>query len=267
MSNAMQDLKGKIAFITGGASGIGLAIAQALADEGARVVLADIDAVQLEFARTRVSGDPLPIMLDVSDRAAWSHAKDQVEARLGPVDILCNNAGIGGDGMGLAHMHPDAFDRMIRICLTGTFNGIHTFVAGMIQRGCGHIVNTASLAGLIHPPTIGAYCAAKAAVVALSESLRAEAGAAGVGVTALCPGTVRTRIDETTRKAGSARPERSALPSLSTRTLDPSAVGSAVVDAIRRNYAYLITHWEFRQPFEARIAAVFEAFDRAAQLT
>jgi short-subunit dehydrogenase len=89
----------------------------------------------------------------------------------------------------------------------------------MMQRGSGHIVNTASLAGLIHPPTIGAYCAAKAAVVTLSESLRAEAGAAGVGVTALCPATVRTRIGETTRKAGSARPVPSALPCSSTRTL------------------------------------------------
>ena len=260
----MDHLTDRVALVTGAASGIGLAMAQALSREGVRVVLADIDETRLAFAREQVAGDTMACRLDVVDRENWKHALQAVEDHFGPVDIVCNNAGIASDGHTLAEMSPVSFDRVIAINLAGTFNGISACVPGMIARWRGHVVNTASLAGLVHPPTVGAYSAAKAGVIALSESLRAEVAAAGVGVTVVCPGQVRTRIDETTRAAGSDRPSVPPDPTAQARIIEPDEVGSAVVDAIRRNLAYVITHGEFSVPFEARIAGIKEAFSQAS---
>lgn len=259
----MRDFKNKVVFVTGGASGIGLAMAEALGAQGARVVLADIDEAQLDMATARIK-ESLPVVLDVTDRNAWQDARRLVEARFGPVDILCNNAGIASDGRTLVDTDPKMFDRVVGISLTGTFNGISTFAAGMAERGSGHIVNTASLSGLIHLPAVGAYSAAKAGVVAISECLRTELAPAGVGVTIVCPGMVRTRISETTRKAGGDVPRDLLAPSNFRRVLEPEIVGAAVVEAIRDNQAYLITHAEFRSLFDERLALVSDGFGRAA---
>src|SRR5688572_4540235 len=163
------------AFITGGASGLGLGIADVLVERGLRVTLADIDRQELADVlpqRTQAyRGQPL----DVRDRVAWASAKAEAEADFGPVDILVNNAGIAPIGRELADEAPDTFDLVIEVNLTGVFNGIATFAPGLRARGRGHIVNTASLAGLIvNTPGFGTYAIAKFGVVGMSEQLRVE---------------------------------------------------------------------------------------------
>jgi len=253
-------IKGATAFVTGGASGIGLAIARALAGEGARVAIADIHADWLDAALGDASGPEIGTVLDVTDRAGWARARDQVEARLGPVDILVNNAGIGPDLNPLADMPPEHFDRLVAIKLTGTFNGIHTFVPGMRERRRGHVVNTASMAGLMASARLGAYTASKFAVVGLSEVLRAELEPHGVGVSVLCPGLTATRLAETSARAGVSKV--SAGPSPARAALDPAIVGDLVVEGIRHNHLHIVTHGEYRPHVERRMARVLDAFDR-----
>jgi NAD(P)-dependent dehydrogenase (short-subunit alcohol dehydrogenase family) len=255
----MERIEGRIAFITGAASGIGLAVAEALLDAGARVVLADIDSAALDAATTRLGDAALSVTLDVRDRDGWNRARKLTEAHFGPVDILVNNAGIGPDGRDLADMDPVSFDRVVAIKLTGTFNGITTFGAPMRGRGDGHIVNTASMAGLIANARLGAYTASKFALVGLSEVLRAEMAPHGVGVSVLCPGLVRTRLGETTRTAGS---DRFDLPEGTRQAgLDPGIVAAMVLDAIRTNKLHIVTHGEYRDPVARRMKQVLAAFD------
>ena len=199
----MFEFAGRIAFITGGASGIGLALGKALAGEGARVVLADINGDALAEAERAVSGKVATVQLDVRDRSQWLHARKFTEARFGPVSILVNNAGIINDGgaqvaqRGLIDQSPDSWDRMIGINLTGVYNGIATFGARMRDRGDGHIVNTASTQGVITCAGVGSYCASKFALEALSDALRLELAGSGVLVSLIEPGPIRTRFLET----------------------------------------------------------------------
>ena len=249
------DINGKIALVTGAAGGIGLAIAQALASEGARVILADIDQEELDRAATVIPGAET-IVMDVTNRDHWKRAVERFRA----VDILINNAGIGPDGLMLADMDADSFDRIIRINLTGVFNGVSAFAGVMRDRGSGHIVNTASMAGLTASPRLGGYTAAKFGVVGMSEVLRAEMLPHGVGVSVLCPGYVPTRLAETTGKAGSPVP--SATMSATTATpLDAAIVGQMVVDAIRSGKPLIVTHGQYRGAVENRFDAILAAFD------
>lgn len=255
----MEKIAGQTAFITGGASGIGLAIASALIEAGARVMIADIDVSALEAAVALLGQQAAMVRLDVRDRDNWAAARATVEARLGTVGILVNNAGIGPDGHALADMDPEAFDRVVAIKLTGTFNGIATFGADMRARGEGHIVNTASMAGLIASARLGAYTASKFAVVGLSEVLRAEMAPHGVGVSVLCPGLVRTNLGATTRAAGSDR--ANAGPQSTDAGIDPTIVGAMVIDGIRANSLHIVTHGDYRGHVAKRMARVVEAFD------
>jgi len=249
------DINGKIALVTGAASGIGFAVAQALAAEGSRVILADIDGDELVRAAAAIPGAET-IVLDVTNRDQWALARE----RFGTIDILVNNAGIGPDGFALADMDAESFDRIIRINLTSVFNGISTFAAAMRDRGSGHIVNTASMAGLTASPRLGGYTAAKFGVVGMSEVLRAEMLPHGVGVSVLCPGYVATRLAETTGKAGSPVP--SATMSATTATpLDAAIVGQMVVDAIRSGKPLIVTHGQYRSAVENRLKNVAAAFD------
>lgn len=250
-----MDVNGRIALVTGAASGIGFAIARALAEEGSRVILADIDRDELGRAAAAIPGAET-IVLDVTNRDQWAIAGQ----RFGAIDILVNNAGIGPDGFPLADMDAESFDRIIRINLTGVFNGISTFAAAMRDRGSGHIVNTASMAGLTASARLGGYAAAKFAVVGMSEVLRAEMLPHGVGVSVLCPGYVPTRLAETTGKAGSAVPSTD-LSSTTTTPLDAAIVGRLVVDAIRSGKPLVVTHGEYRGAVEARLENVLVAFD------
>jgi NAD(P)-dependent dehydrogenase (short-subunit alcohol dehydrogenase family) len=259
----MQQFDGRVAFVTGGASGIGLAIATSLIAAGSRVMIADLDPVVLEKAVTALGPQAASVKLDVRDRDGWAAARIAVEERFGPVDILVNNAGIGPDGYPLADMDPTAFDRVIAIKLTGTFNGVATFGAGMRARGDSHIVNTASMAGLIALPNLGAYTASKFAVVGLSEVLREEMAPHGVGVSVLCPGLVRTNLGETTTSAGSERIHAVPVdsPAATDRGIDPAVVGKIVIEAMRENRLHIVTHGDYREQVAARMDRVVGAFD------
>jgi NAD(P)-dependent dehydrogenase (short-subunit alcohol dehydrogenase family) len=263
----VEIIEGRTAFVTGGASGIGLAIVEALVAEGARVVMADWNAEAVDREARRIGGAVVAQQLDVTDRAGWAAAKVRAEAAFGPVEILVNNAGIGPDLNELADMPPDSFDRLVGIKLTGTFNGITTFAADMRARGEGHIVNTASMAGLMASARLGAYTASKFAVVGLSEVLRAEMEPHGVGVSVLCPGMVRTNLAANT--PASQRP--AGMPSGMEAGIDPALVGTDVIAAIRANRLYIITHGEYGTFVAERAARLQRAFtdapDRSRRLS
>src|SRR5579871_3992622 len=172
----------KFVFITGGGGGIGGGMAQAFAEKGARIVLADINA---DFAREEAGALPPGaqvecVSLDVTSIESWNAARSQAEARFGPVDILCNNAGVSAGFGPLVDMAPAEFDRLIAVNLTGVFNGIKTFAPQMTERGSGHIVNTSSINGLCANPGSAGYSASKFAVTGLSDALRQELAADGV---------------------------------------------------------------------------------------
>jgi NAD(P)-dependent dehydrogenase (short-subunit alcohol dehydrogenase family) len=248
----------KHAFITGGASGIGLAIGDALVSRGVRVSLADIDQPSLLEVLSRRSGLYGGQTLDTRDREAWADAKARAEAAFGPVDILVNNAGIGPNGQGFADMDPASFDRIIAINLTGVFNGVAAFAADMRRRGRGHIVNTSSTAGLTFSPQgAGAYTVAKHGVVSMSETLRAEMAPHGVGVSVLCPGLVATNLPRSTARLSGAGDLNASMPDTS---IDPALVGDLVADGIEKNLPYILTHPEYWPSIEQRQKAVEAAF-------
>ncbi|MGE3691175.1 MAG: SDR family oxidoreductase [Novosphingobium sp.] len=261
----MKEISGITAFITGGASGIGLGIGKALARHGAQVMLSDIDSTTLEKAAQDFPGEAGTVVLDVRDRKQWSDARAATEARFGPVGILVNNAGIMNEGTSanykehsLVTQSADSFDRMIAINLTGVFNGIHEFGPGMAERGEGHIVNTSSSQGLISCGGVGAYCAAKFGVVGMSEALQQELAHRGVGVSVLCPGVTQTNLpNSTARLVGLPEIEMPEGFGMST-----DIVGQQVVDAILANELYIITHGEYVVPIAQRHARIMAAAAR-----
>ncbi len=274
----MQHFTERIAFITGGASGIGFGMAEAFASRGMSVAIADIDeaAIEARAQELRALGAKvLPLVLDVRDRDNWEQAARETESKLGPVDILCNNAGVTGYTP-LAQTPPEQWDWIISVNLTGTFNGVHTFAQRMIDRKAGgHIVNTASTAGLYASKnfTIGAYTASKCGVIGMSEMLRTELAPHGIGVSILCPGLVKTNIGPNTIKLRPGpKTEAPALTPLQERLradsrrygMDPRKVGDRVAVAIQNNDCYIITHPEFRRFVEARFQALLADFKESA---
>ncbi len=267
----MQDFQSKVAFVTGGASGIGLGIVKALLGAGAKVVIADLRQDHLDEAvdqfRGRGLGDRVhAIRLDVSDRAAMASAAAETEKRFGKVHVLVNNAGVGIEGP-LRDATYDDWDFGLGVNLGGVVNGIQSFVPRIRAHGeGGHVVNTASLAGLVWMPSFMAiYTTSKAAVITLSECLRDDLEPDHIGVSVLCPGPVKSNIHQ----AGRNRPERfrgttgfaEAEAQLARRTvsplwMEPEAVGEKVLRAIRNGELYVITHGEWRDAFDQRIAAI-----------
>ncbi|MFD6674607.1 SDR family oxidoreductase [Rhodococcus zopfii] len=252
------------AFVTGGASGIGRGIVEALADAGVRVTIADIDRSGAETVAATRPGELAALELDVRDRAGWRAAKAQAEKRFGPVDILVNNAGIGFNGRDIADLDPEVFDRIIDIDLTGVFNGISTFAADLRVRGRGHIVNTASVMALTAgAPGRGAYSAAKSAVVAMSEALRQEMAPHGVGVSVLCPGLVRSNLDSTTARLGGQVEEVVHIKGDGSLGMDPAEAGARVLDGITRDLPYILTHPHYLSHVDARMDALHRSFTEA----
>ncbi|MDE2597405.1 MAG: SDR family NAD(P)-dependent oxidoreductase [Sphingomonadales bacterium] len=247
------------AFITGGASGIGLGIAEALAARGVQVTIADANEETLAAVLVSHGDGWRGVVLDVRDRAGWARAKAEAEAAFGPVDIVVNNAGIAPNGQTFADMNPDSFDRIIAINLTGVFNGVHTFAADMRDRGRGHVVNTASMAGLATSVAgTGAYSAAKFGVVSISETLRGELAENGVGVSVLCPGYVQTGLSlNTARLGGETRGGGLAMPP---SDISPEQVGDMVVRGIEANDLYIISHPHNWSGVEKRIRGLLAAF-------
>jgi len=252
------------AFVTGGASGIGRGIAEALADAGVCVTIADIDREATEEVVVTRPDDFAGLALDVRDRAAWREAKARSEAVFGPVDILVNNAGIGFNGRDFADLDPEVFDRIIDIDLTGVFNGISAFAADLRARGRGHIVNTASVMALTAgAPGRGAYSAAKSAVVAMSEALRQEMAPHGVGVSVLCPGLVRSNLDSTTTRLGGQVENVAHIKGDGSLGMDPAEAGARVLDGIARDLPYILTHPHYLSHVEARMDSLRRCFAEA----
>src|SRR5687767_9606773 len=187
----MDTLSGKVAVVTGAASGIGLALAHAFAGEGAKVVLADIEEGPLDDAvgNLAASAEAVGVVCDVRDPAAVDALAKTTLDRFGAVHVICNNAGVVAGG--LSWLVPaDRFRWVVEVNLLGVANGIRSFVPHMIEQGEGHVVNTASAAGLATGPGMASYFATKHGVVALTEALAwdlAMAGATGVGCSVLCP--------------------------------------------------------------------------------
>jgi NAD(P)-dependent dehydrogenase (short-subunit alcohol dehydrogenase family) len=261
-----MQLHGKVAFITGGASGIGLGMAEAFAARGMKLMLADIEATALERAgaQLRAAGAQVEtLQLDVTDRVAMAAAADAIEAAFGGVDVVCNNAGVIVSG-GADMIDYSDWDWMLSVNLYGVISGVKTFAPRLISRGGGHFVNTASVAGLHGMNNVIGYGTSKFAVVGLSECLRLDMVKHNVGVSVLCPGMVATALATSQRnRPGAAtsapsvlpEPDRSAL-----RHIDPREVGEMTANGIIANKPYILTHAEFREPIEARYRALIEAF-------
>ena len=218
----------------------------------------DVDLASIEAHAARLAPHAVALRLDVTDRAAWAEVRAVAEQRLGPVDILINNAGVAPDWAELVDTSDAHFDLLVAIMVTGAFNGIRTFGPSMRERGTGHVVNTASLSGLLPSANVGAYTAAKCALIGLSESLRAEMEPHGVGVSVLCPGAVRTNLVAAAPRPASHRPTIA-------RIIEPEVVGRYVVDAILANELYVMTHAEAKPAVAARSAKLLEAFDRLSR--
>jgi NAD(P)-dependent dehydrogenase (short-subunit alcohol dehydrogenase family) len=190
----LRVFKGAVAIVTGGASGIGKALAEALAERGCEVVLADLDAQLAENAASALCSRGLKATaasLDVTSFAAISKTIDETVQRCGRLDYMFNNAGISLSGEVQAHRIED-WDRILDVNLRGVINGIQAAYPLFVSQGFGHIVNTASMRGLVPVPLSASYGATKAAVISISKSLRAEAASAGVRVSVLCPGVIKT---------------------------------------------------------------------------
>lgn len=279
----MKDLADKVAFVTGGASGIGFGIASALAQAGVKVMLADIEKAALDKAvekLKRANAAVDGVVADVSLRGALEDAAGETVARFGKVHILVNNAGVGGEGP-LDRWTNAGWEWVVGVNLWSAIYGFQTFVPLMQKHGeGGHIVSTSSMAGMI--AAAGAqYAVTKHAVVALSESTRGELAQHKIGVSVLCPGFIRTNILDSARnlqerfKGSNARtlsdwaaPDEAAAATIQFMKqridggLDPLYVGELVREAIEANELYIFTDAEFEPLFDARVAEIKKSFDR-----
>jgi NAD(P)-dependent dehydrogenase (short-subunit alcohol dehydrogenase family) len=248
---------GTHAFVTGGASGIGLGMADALARRGVRVTLADCNRDALQSVLAERGGAFQGVDLDVRHRQQWQTAKQRAEATFGAVDVLVNNAGIAPDGAQLADSNPESFERIIAVNLVGVYNGVVTFADALRTAGRGHILNVASIAGLsVVGRGTGAYIASKFAVVGLSETLRTELAPHGVGVSVLCPGHVSTNLLENTTRIGG----RIGGAATMSGGLDPAVAGELAARGVERNDLYILTHFNDFEPVYERFRALDAAF-------
>lgn len=247
-----MELQGRVAVVTGAASGIGLALTERFVAEGMSVVMADIETEVLETQAARLLAQGAPVTAvtcDVSDAAQVAELRDTAVSAHGAVHVLCNNAGVASGGS-TWRTKPAVWDWVVAVDLLGVAYGVNAFVPLMIEQGEGHIVNTASEAGLCATPMLGAYHAAKYGVVGLSEALVMELAGTGVGVSCLCPELVRTKIFESTRNApahlGLRQPEAVSMEMLEavmkTTALDPAIVAGNVHDAIVDGRFWVLTH-------------------------
>jgi NAD(P)-dependent dehydrogenase (short-subunit alcohol dehydrogenase family) len=269
----MKVLQDRVAFVTGGASGIGFGIAGAFIEAGMKVVLADLrqDHIDEAMQTLRSRGHAArahAIRLDVTDRAAMAAAADETERVFGKVHVLINNAGVGIQGPFKGVTYAD-WDFGLGVNLGGVVNGLQTFIPRIRSHGeGGHIVSTASLAALVPmPATFVIYVAAKAAVVGISESIRGELMQENIGVSVLCPGPVRTNIHEVSKnrpaqfEVGAAfrEAQKSEAPVGFPSMMEPAEVGALVLKAIRNDELYVITHGEWRAAAAGRHAAIMAA--------
>jgi len=276
----MRELAGKTAFVTGGAGGIGFALGRAFAEAGMKVMLADIETEALAAAVKSlhtIGPEVRGVPCDVADPVSVERAAEASYEAFGNVHVVCNNAGVAAAG-GIDNISLDNWRWVLDVNLMGVLHGIRTFLPHIRAHGeGGHIVNTASMAGMNSGLGFSPYVASKFAVVGMSEGLATQLKPFGIGVSVLCPGFVRTRIGE----SGRNRPERygpahtpdpaspagalvAQIAELLKSGLDPSDVAARVLTAIREEELYVFTHPEMRTEVEVRFAAIQAAMDKAA---
>ena len=270
----ITEFAGRTAFVTGGASGIGLGIAKVLAGRGARVVLADLRPDHIEdalaqFAGGAQSNQVSAIELDVTQREAYADAAARMQRDFGGIDILVNNAGVGLEGPILEATYAD-YDFGFGVNVGGVINGFVSFLPQMIAHGRGgHIVSTASLAAeVVMPPHLAIYAASKAAVCHYCEAVKPELAEKDIGVSILLPGPVKSNIHETQANRPAHLLEgsgyRASEEKLSRRIvgdnwMEPEEAGELVADGILANRTYLVTHGFYKDAMRARADAVLDA--------
>ncbi len=257
----MEHLVGKVAVVTGAGSGIGKALAERFVAEGMKVVLADLDEVRLrsvEAQLTEVGGDVFPVVVDTALEESVQALAAKALDRYGAAHVLCNNAGVVGTGDPWTGPM-SVWEWVVGINLYGVIHGIRAFLPIMQEQGDGHIVNTASMAGLVAMPGAAPYNVTKHGVVALSEGLFIELKAMGspVGVSVLCPGFVRTELMDTMTWAGRLGEQPAASVNPMTQFVDQmlrdgvnagmpaSEVAGQVVDAIKAEQFWILTHSDY----------------------
>jgi NAD(P)-dependent dehydrogenase (short-subunit alcohol dehydrogenase family) len=277
MAKQPRSLHGRVAVVTGGGRGIGKAIALALTSEGCRVAIGDVDAVAAASAAAELGGDALGLHVDVTDRPGFTAFLDEVERRLGPIDVLVNNAGIMT--VGPHEEESDATEtRLLEINLHAVIHGTKEAMRRMKPRGTGHIVNLASTAGKSGFPNLASYCATKHGVVGLSEAVRVELRGTGVEVSVVMPGIVKTELSTglvETPAFKSSTPEevadaivdalkfarfdvfvpKSIGPTLALTSLIPRRAREALGRALKIDRALLDADRDARAAYEARAAA------------
>ena len=276
-NGAMREIDGKVAVVTGGGSGIGAALARAFAAQGMDVVVADIEAGAAEkvAAELRLSGRrALAVQTDVSVPESVAALAERTYGELGACHVLCNNAGVLLMGALESRTAAD-WEWVLGVNLWGVIHGVLAFVPRMLaQPGEKQIVNTGSLAGLLAAPGVGVYGTAKFGVVGLSEHLRLDLARHGIGVSVVCPGGVQTKILHSERN----RPSALGRSKISREDIElvlgtaavhpdemqpPEAIAAAVLEGIRANDAFIVTHAHYRGAVEARHAELMRAFDKA----
>jgi NAD(P)-dependent dehydrogenase (short-subunit alcohol dehydrogenase family) len=283
MAKQPRSLHGKVAVVTGGGRGIGKALALALASEGCRVAIGDVDAASAEAAATELGGDTVGLPLDVTDRPGFTAFLDEVERRLGPIDVLVNNAGIMPVGP-LDEEDDATAIRQLEINLHAVIHGTKEAMRRMKPRGTGHIVNVASSAGKSGFPNLATYSATKHGVVGLSEAVRFELRGTGVEVSVVMPGIVRTElsaglVETPAFKSVSVEQVADAVvdalkfarfdvyvpksigPSLAAVNLLPRRAREAIGRALKLNRALLDADRAARAAYEARAAASAPAME------
>jgi len=265
----MRNVEGRVAFITGGGSGVGLGMAKAFVAAGMRVAIADIRADHLEDATAELGGAVHAIRLDVTDRDAFARAADETERVLGRVHVVCNNAGINlfND---IAEATYQDWDWVLGVNLGGVVNGVVTFVPRIKAYGeGGHVVNTASMGAFLAGPGAGIYTAAKFGVLGLSDALRWSLLPHGIGVSVVCPGNVNSNIHESDLVRP---PELSTdvtpadaefmriLPGIYAVGMSPDEMGEKILRGIQRNDFYVFTHPDHKEELRDLFDEILAAF-------
>jgi NAD(P)-dependent dehydrogenase (short-subunit alcohol dehydrogenase family) len=269
---AMTELRGKVGVVTGAASGLGRAMALAFAAEGMRVALADIDEPGLAITQDQMGAQTraFAMRVDVSQANEVEAFAQRCASELGAIHVVCNNAGVALSGA-VWETSDEEWRWLLGVNFWGVLHGVRAFAPRLIARDEGHIVNTASVAGLISPPGMGAYCVSKHAVVALSEALQHDLAERGsrVGVSVLCPAYVPTGIADSARnlppgipvgeKSGERLAKEAALrKAVAAGKLSADDVARAVVAAVKAKRFYVLTHPAIKGAVRARMEDVLE---------
>lgn len=276
----MQNVEGKVAFITGGASGLGLAMARSFTNAGMKVVVADIqddalEAVANEFSESNAS--LITMKVDVTDRAAMENAASRTLDEFGKVHVVCNNAGVAVSG-NIADMTYQDWDWVMKVNLDGVVNGVVSFVNHIKEHGeGGHFVNTASIAGQFGMGGLSVYNATKFAVVGMSEAMRQDLAGDNIGISVLCPGFVATNIFSSERNRPDAlggpdasgfgagldisADQQETMQQAMGQIMDPAVIGDMVLHSIQNDVFYILSHAQFREPLAMRAQEIAGSFD------